>query len=109
MPELKLAKLPDRVPVKITITFRPDLFRLLGEYAEQYNATYATDGDRETVAELIPFMLQSFIESDRGFQQALKERARDPDSSPAAPAEKPIRRRRMPASPSIAPSTTPLE
>lgn len=108
MPDLKLAKLPDRVPVKITVTLKPDLFRLLGEYAEQYNAAYATDGDRETVAELIPYMLQSFIESDRGFAQALKERARevDPSSSSSAAA---ARRPRKSSSTTTSSPTAPSE
>ena len=87
MVELKLAKLPDRVPVKITVTVKPELHRLLGEYAREYQAAYG--GDAETVAELIPYMLQCFIESDRGFMQALKERPRDngaggPSTPPAA-------------------------
>jgi hypothetical protein len=108
MPDLKLAKLPDRVPVKITITIKPDLFRLLGEYTQQYNAIYAVDGEGETVAELIPYMLQSFIESDRGFAQALKERARevDPSSSSSATAQRP---RKSSSSSTTSSPTTPSE
>jgi hypothetical protein len=70
MPELKLAKLPDRVPVKMTITIQPDLAQALREYAAIYQATY---GKAEAVAELIPFMLASFLEGDRGFAKARKE------------------------------------
>ena len=40
MPELKLAKLPDRMPVKLTITVQPDLAQALREYAAVYRATY---------------------------------------------------------------------
>ena len=70
MPELKLAKLPDRVPVKLTITVQPDLAQALREYAAVYRATY---GDAESVEELVPFMLASFLEGDRGFARARKE------------------------------------
>jgi hypothetical protein len=64
MPELKLAKLPDRMPIKLAITVTPDLSKLLGDYAEAYRETY---GQTENVADLIPHMLQSFLDSDRGF------------------------------------------
>jgi hypothetical protein len=70
MPELKLAKLPDRTPVRITITVSPELNQALREYAGLYRATY---GQAESVAELIPFMLVSFLDSDKGFAKARKE------------------------------------
>ncbi len=70
MPELKLAKLPDRVPVKLTIIVQPDLAQALREYAAVYRATY---GEAESVEELVPFMLASFLEGDRGFAKARKE------------------------------------
>lgn len=70
MPELKLARLPDRVPVKLTITVQPDLAQALREYAAVYHATY---GEAESVEELVPFMLTSFLEGDRGFAKARKD------------------------------------
>lgn len=70
MPDLKLAKLPDRMPVKLTITVRPDLAQALREYAAVYRAAY---GEAESVEELAPFMLASFLEGDRGFAKARKE------------------------------------
>ncbi|MCK9994016.1 MAG: hypothetical protein Dbin4_02536 [Alphaproteobacteria bacterium] len=70
MSELKLGKLPDRTPVKITITLGPDLNQALREYAAIYRATY---GEAESIADLIPFMLSGFLESDRGFARARKE------------------------------------
>jgi hypothetical protein len=79
MPDLKLAKLPDRASVKITITVKPDLNIALQTYAELYRETY---GDAETVAELIPYMLQSFLESDRGFANARKKGSGDAPSMP---------------------------
>ncbi|HNL23061.1 MAG TPA: DUF2274 domain-containing protein [Rhodocyclaceae bacterium] len=70
MPELKLAKLPDRMSVKLTITVQPGLAQALREYAAVYRATY---GEAESVEELVPFMLASFLEGDRGFAKARKE------------------------------------
>lgn len=72
MPDLKLGKLPDRTPVKITFTAPPDLNKALQVYAALYRETY---GETESVSELIPYMLQSFLEADRGFAEARKESA----------------------------------
>ena len=71
MPELKLAKLPDRMSVKLTITVQPGLAQALREYAAVYRATY---GEAESVEELVPFMLASFLEGDRGFAHRPKRR-----------------------------------
>lgn len=67
MPELKLAKLPDRKPVKITITVSPRLNKALNAYALAYRDTY---GETEHVRALIPFMLEIFLSGDRGFARA---------------------------------------
>ena len=67
MPELKLARIPDRTPVKLTITVMPDLHQALQDYALIYAATY---GREEPIAELIPAILSTFLESDRGFAKA---------------------------------------
>lgn len=67
MAELKLGKLPDRTPVKLTITVLPELAAALGDYAVLYRETYEQE---EPVAELIPAMLRAFLESDRGFVRA---------------------------------------
>ena len=89
--ELKLAKLPDRTPVKITITASPDLNRKLALYTELYNAHYL--GSEETVADLIPFMLADFLDADRNFAKAFKEREANGAAEPRQPAQ-PARRRR---------------
>ena len=65
---LKLAKLPDRTPVKITVT--PDLAHTLADYAALYNRAYS---DKAEVADLIPAMLESFLTSDRVFAKARKD------------------------------------
>ena len=99
MSELKLGKLPDRTPVKIAITVSPDLNQALRDYAAIYRETY---GEDEAVADLIPFMLSAFLESDRGFAKARKEVSFD------APLET-ARHRRARRSPSEPPSTTSQE
>jgi hypothetical protein len=64
MAQLKLAKLPDRTPVKVTISISPELRQALGAYADMYREAY---GETEKLQELIPAMLASFLESDRAF------------------------------------------
>ncbi|SDA36869.1 DUF2274 domain-containing protein [Sphingomonas sp. NFR15] len=64
MPDLKLARIPDRTPVKLTISISPDLNAELADYAALYENTY---GQREVVSDLIPYMLRAFLDSDRGF------------------------------------------
>lgn len=75
MPELKLGKLPNRTPVKISFAASPELSQALQDYAAVYRATY---GQAEAVAELIPFMLEAFLDSDRGFVKARKEGIEQP-------------------------------
>jgi hypothetical protein len=84
VPDLKLGKLPDRTPAKITITVSAELHQALRQYAEIYRVAY---GEAESVADLIPFMLEAFLESDRGFAKARRDRVPDvaapaPDRSP---------------------------
>ena len=73
MPELKLGKLPDRTPVKLSINIMPELAETLAAYGALYKATY---GCEETVAELVPAMLTAFIEGDRLFQKARGARSK---------------------------------
>lgn len=67
---LKLGRLPDRTPVKMTFSATPDLARALGDYQALYNRAYA---DKAEVADLIPAMLETFLASDRAFVKARKE------------------------------------
>lgn len=71
MTALKLRKLPERAPIRLTVALTPELHRLLGDYAAVYGETY---GQEESVADLIPFMLQSFVEGDRDFLRARRQR-----------------------------------
>jgi len=67
MPELKLAGITDRTPVKLTITVLPDLHQALQDYARIYAETYGRD---EPVSELVPAILSAFLDSDRAFAKA---------------------------------------
>lgn len=73
MPDLKLAKLPDRTPVKLSISVMPDLNQALCEYAALYAQAY---GREEAVVDLIPAMLAAFLESDRSFVREREARLR---------------------------------
>lgn len=78
---MKLSKLPDRTPVKLTTTLMPPLAARLRDYAEFYAETYGT---REEVADLVPFMLEAFLDGDADFRRANRAGgAKDP--SIAAP------------------------
>ncbi len=71
MVELKLGKLPDRTPLKLTISVLPELHQALAEYAAIYAETY---GQTEAIADLVPAMLSSFLEGDRAFGKARASR-----------------------------------
>jgi hypothetical protein len=64
---MRLPKLPDRTPVKLTTTLPPQLAARLRDYADFYAETY---GVREEVADLVPFMLQAFLDGDADFRRA---------------------------------------
>lgn len=68
---LKLGKLPDRTPAKLTILLDPDLLAALNAYADIYEATY---GKRESIEQLAPVMIERFLSSDAAFRRARKER-----------------------------------
>ena len=73
MADLKLSQLPDRTPIKLSISVLPDLHQALADYAALYAQTYGRD---EPVAELIPAMLATFLESDRAFVRERDARLR---------------------------------
>lgn len=76
---LKLQPLPDRIPVKLTITLSPDLKKALNDYARLYARTY---GAEETVAELVPFIVESFLKGDVVFRKARKDLGAEPRTLP---------------------------
>ena len=70
MNALRLQKLPDRTPVKLSISVLPELHQRLQDYAAAYAEHY---GSEEPVAELIPAMLAAFLDSDRDFVRHRKK------------------------------------
>jgi hypothetical protein len=68
--ELRLSRLPDRTPVKMTIMVSPDLAADLTLYAALYERTY---GREEPVAELVPAIIRGFLDADRTFIRARRE------------------------------------
>lgn len=78
MAGIKLGKLPDRTPVKLTISVSPDLKRAIDDYAACYADAY---GSEEPITELIPQMLTVFIASDRGFAKARKKQGSEIETS----------------------------
>lgn len=85
MKKMKLSKLPDRVPVKLQVTLAPDLAARLRHYADLYAETY---GAREEPSDLVPFMLEAFLDSDAEFRRASRtksgkgDEAEQPSASP---------------------------
>lgn len=71
MTGLRLRKLPDRTPVKLTINVSPELHQALLDYAALYGEVY---GQAEPLAELIPAMLAGFLETDKAFARRRRER-----------------------------------
>ena len=86
---LKLPQLPDRIPVKLTITLQPDLKKALDDYAAIYSRTYGAD---EPVAELVPFMLESFLKADAGFRKGRKDLDAEPLAIPLMKKKTKLRR-----------------
>ena len=78
MKKVKLARLPDRVPVKMQVTLPPDLAARLRDYADLYAETY---GVREEPADLVPYMLNAFLNGDAEFRKAMREKAGKEEAS----------------------------
>ena len=87
---IKLAPLPRSTPMKLTIQILPDLKEKLDDYAVIYQETY---GKADPVLDLIPHMLDAFLESDTAFKKArrdMQNRTEQSSSrSPANPTEDP--------------------
>lgn len=71
MNSIRLQRLPDRTTVKISIAVSPELAERLAAYAEAYETAY---GQKESVADMIPFMLAGFLDSDREFVRGRRSR-----------------------------------
>jgi hypothetical protein len=69
MAAIKLGRIPDRTPVKISIAVPPELGQALSDYSDFYATSY---GRTEPLGELIAAMLAAFLESDREFVRSRK-------------------------------------
>lgn len=69
MSVLKLPKLRETTPVKLSISLHPDLHQSLLQYAGVYMQVYDSE---IKITELVPLMLATFVESDREFQKVKK-------------------------------------
>ena len=66
---LKLSKLPKRTPAKISIVLNPETHAAMIDYARIYEETY---GSKESIEELIPFMIANYLDNDHAFKKARK-------------------------------------
>ncbi|GLQ19477.1 DUF2274 domain-containing protein [Algimonas porphyrae] len=69
VPALRIGKLPDLTPVKMTIQLAPEIYRALVDYARIYENRY---GENVAPATLVPTMLATFMASDAGFKRTRK-------------------------------------
>ena len=74
MPDIKLGRLPDRTPVKLTLSVSPDLHRALSDYAQFYREAYE---ESAPLADLIPAMLEGFLAGDKAFLRRERSTSRN--------------------------------
>jgi len=68
-PTLRISKLPDLTPVKLTISVDREIHQMLEDYAQIYNESY---GDEVKPVALVPSMIAGFLATDNGFKRARK-------------------------------------
>ena len=68
-PTLRIGKLPDLTPVKMTVSLDREVYEMLEDYARIYGESY---GEAVKPSELIPSMISGFLASDNGFKRARK-------------------------------------
>jgi len=66
---LRIGKLPDLTPVKLTVSLEPEVHKMLEDYARIYSDSY---GEAVKPSELVPSMIAGFLASDNGFKRARK-------------------------------------
>ncbi len=66
---IKLDKLPNRKPVKLTLTLEPEIYDALKDYARIYAEEY---GDDEPVQIIAAYMINDFMDSDTAFKRRRK-------------------------------------
>ena len=68
-PTLRIGKIPDLTPVKMTISLDREVHQMLEDYARIYGESY---GEAVKPAELVPSMIAGFLATDNGFKRARK-------------------------------------
>lgn len=71
---IKLPKLPDRVPVKVNLSLSPELHQSVLDYAEMYRKTYG-EQECEPVTEILPYIIQDYLNKDKEFARAKRQKA----------------------------------
>lgn len=71
-PTLRIAKLPDLTPVKMTVSLDREVHEMLEDYAHIYGENY---GEAVKPVDLVPSMIAGFLATDNGFKRARKELA----------------------------------
>jgi len=69
-PILRIGKLPDLTPVKMTVSLDREVHEMLEDYARIYGESY---GEAVKLVELIPLMVAGFLATDNGFKRARKK------------------------------------
>lgn len=78
---LRITEIPDDRPVRMTIQLPADLHRDLVAYA----ALVRHNGHSVEPAKLLPHMIRGFIDADRAFQKARRDRPQQGVTPTAAP------------------------
>ena len=71
---LKLSKLPKRIPIKVNIVLNPETHDAMVDYARIYEETY---GNKESIEQLIPYMIANYLDNDYFFKKERKLILRD--------------------------------
>ena len=66
---LKLGPIPERAPVKLSISLSPSVHEALVDYAALHERAY---GAKASIPEVAALMIENFLESDRSFRRARK-------------------------------------
>lgn len=72
---LKLGPLPDRNPVKLSLSLTPDVHDALRDYAALHARAH---GQEAPLADLAARMIEEFLNSDAAFKRARKGLERQP-------------------------------
>lgn len=66
---LKIGAIPDRTPVKLSLSLSPDVHDALQDYASIHEKEF---GQQAPVADLAVLMIERFLASDAQFKRARK-------------------------------------